>query len=67
MHNVSIEKLLEKTGSLYKLVLLASMRAIELGDGAAKLVETKPDAKIIHIAMEEIAEGKVSYKTKEKK
>jgi DNA-directed RNA polymerase subunit K/omega len=43
------------------------MRAIELGDGAARLVTASPETKSINVALQEIAEGKVSYKTKEKK
>jgi DNA-directed RNA polymerase omega subunit len=59
--DVPIEKLYEKTQSVYKLVILASRRALELNAGAPHLVENP--AKAISItALQEIAEGKVNYK-----
>ena len=67
MQNIDIEKLLNKTGSLYKLVVLTAMRAVELSDGAANLVGDKPEGKTINTALKEIAEGKIEYKVKEKK
>ncbi|MBN1525965.1 MAG: DNA-directed RNA polymerase subunit omega [Candidatus Omnitrophica bacterium] len=57
-----ISKLLNRTGSIYKLVILASRRTIELSEGAAKLVETPVHMKPMNVAIEEIAEGKVTYK-----
>ncbi|MCM8761082.1 MAG: DNA-directed RNA polymerase subunit omega [Candidatus Omnitrophica bacterium] len=65
--NVDIADLLNKTGSVYKLVILASRRAIELSEGAAKLVDAPPEAKVTNVAIQEIAEGKISYKVKEAK
>lgn len=65
--NLTIDKLINKVGSLYKLVTLASLRAVELSDGAANLVGEKQEAKPVNVALKEIAEGKVSYKAKEKK
>lgn len=65
MQDIGIDTLIEKTGSVYKLSILTAMRAIELGDGAAKLVETKPEDKVINIALKEILEGKISYKVKD--
>lgn len=67
MQDVPIDILLEKIGSVYKLVILASRRAVELNDGAAKLVEANVDEKIPAIALKEILEGKISYKAKEAK
>lgn len=67
MENVPIDELLNKTGSTYKLVILASLRAIELNEGAHPLVNHAPDAKPVNIAVREILEGKVSYKAKEAK
>jgi len=67
MYNVSVADLVKKVGSTYKLVILTSLRAIELGDGAANLIGAKPGAKVINVAMEEIAQGKISMKEKEKK
>lgn len=51
--------------SIYKVTLLAAKRAIELNNGARKLIETKTK-KFSTIALEEISEGKVKYKKKEK-
>ena len=67
MQDTPIDKLLDKTHSIYKLVILASRRAIELADGAQKLVNTPPDTKPSDIALEEILEGKVGYKIREGK
>ena len=58
MSYVPIQDLLIKTGSIYKLVILASRRATELNAGALRLVETDIE-KISSIALEEIAQGKV--------
>jgi|GEM_PF-1077805 len=65
--DTAIDSLLNKTNSLFKLVVLAAMRAIELGDGAPNLVGEKPESKPVNLAIREIAEGKISYKLKEKK
>lgn len=58
---ISIEKLYDKTGSMYKLVVLASKRALELNEGAVQLVKTK-EKNVSLAALQEIAEGKVVYK-----
>lgn len=62
MHNIDIEHLMKQTGSSYKLVILACRRAIELSEGAARLIDAPPQAKAMNVAIEEIAEGKISYK-----
>jgi len=63
-----IDKLLDKTGSIYKLVILASRRALELTDGAAsRLVDADPELKAQDIALKEILEGKITFGKKEKK
>lgn len=62
-----IDKLMDKIHSIYKLVILSSRRTIELADGAQKLVNAFADAKPSEIAIEEIIEGKISYKVKEGK
>jgi DNA-directed RNA polymerase omega subunit len=68
MQDLPIDKLWEKTGSMYKLIVLASKRALELSDnGATKLVEISSIAKVPSIALQEILEGKISYKIKEGK
>ena len=67
MQNVPVDILVNKMGSIYKLVVLASLRAVELGEGAAKLVDAKTEAKPTNVAIQEIMEGKITYKEKEKK
>jgi DNA-directed RNA polymerase omega subunit len=44
---------------MFKLVILASKRALELAEGSPKLVEALPDTKVTTLAMLEIAEDKV--------
>ncbi|MBL7085157.1 MAG: DNA-directed RNA polymerase subunit omega [Candidatus Omnitrophica bacterium] len=61
MSYVPVQDLLSKTNSIYKLVVLASKRAVELNAGAPSLVETDGE-KISSIALEEIAQGKVKLK-----
>ncbi|MBL7068627.1 MAG: DNA-directed RNA polymerase subunit omega [Candidatus Omnitrophica bacterium] len=64
MPNIPMEELLGKTGSIYKLVILASKRAVELNAGAGKLIEASPYLKLSTIALEEIRQGKVKIKKK---
>lgn len=60
---VPLEKLLDKcNNSIYKLVILASKRAIEISEGQPKLVKADAAAKPSTIALLEIAEGKVRLK-----
>ncbi|MBI3991318.1 MAG: DNA-directed RNA polymerase subunit omega [Candidatus Omnitrophica bacterium] len=61
--NISTEELLKKTGSIFKLVILASKRALELNDGAPKLIKTCSD-KSATVALEEILAGKVTLEKK---
>lgn len=61
----SMENLLDKTGSIYKLVILASKRALELNEGSPKLVETD-SKKVSTIALDEIRDGKIRIKEKKK-
>jgi len=61
MSYVPVQDLLAKTNSIYKLVVLASKRAVELNAGAPRLVEADGE-KISSIALEEIAQGKVKLK-----
>jgi DNA-directed RNA polymerase omega subunit len=57
------EKLLDKTGdSIYKLVILASKRALELAEGKPKLVDADATVKLSTLALMEIAQGKVQCK-----
>jgi DNA-directed RNA polymerase omega subunit len=69
MAYMALEKLLDKTeGSVYKLVVLASRRALEIAEGQPKLVEgssssTKPSI----IALQEIQASKLLAKGKDAK
>jgi len=63
MAYVPLEKVLDKTDySIYKLVILASKRALEIAEGQPKLVELSASTKPTTVALEEIAQGKVVYK-----
>ncbi len=62
MAQVPIEELLKRCGSVYRLVILAAKRAKEIAEGSPPLVET-PQRKVTSVALEEILEGKVLYKT----
>ncbi len=64
MDYVALEKLLDKSGgSVYKLVVLASKRALELAEGQPKLVRDVNSAdKPSTIALREVMEGKVKIK-----
>jgi len=54
------EKLLDKSmGSIYKLVILASKRALEIAEGQPKLMECASTLKPSTIALYEIADGKI--------
>lgn len=60
---VPLEKLLDKTlGSIYKLVITAARRALEIAEGQPKLVELSGAIKPSTVALHEIAEGKVQCK-----
>lgn len=62
MSYIPIEDLLGKGESIYKLVLLASRRAIEISETGQRLVNISPKVKASTVALEEIKEGKVSYR-----
>ena len=62
---VPLEALLKKTdGSIFKLVIAAAKRSLEIAEGIKPLVEASKDEKPIEIVFREIAEGKVFYKKK---
>jgi DNA-directed RNA polymerase omega subunit len=59
-----LEDMLPKAGgNSYKLISLAAERALELSNGAAKLVEAPAIEKLTTTAMREILEGKVVLKS----
>jgi len=63
MTYVPLEKLLDKSGgSMYKLVILASKRALEIAEGQPKMVNADASTKPSTVALYEIAEKKVEYK-----
>jgi len=65
MQDIPIDTLFNKTGSAYKLVILTARRAIELSEGASPLVKIRlADQKPMNIAIQEILEGRISYKIK---
>jgi len=59
-----LEKLLERIGSMYKLVIIGARRALELSEGSPKLVEASPKEKPALVALREIAQGKVTFRLK---
>lgn len=60
---VPLENLLDKSdNSIYKLVILASKRSLEIAEGQPKLVDMNSSFKPSTIALHEIAAGKVFYK-----
>jgi len=68
MGYVQMEHLLDKTSSIYKLVILAAKRAVELNQGAGRLVDdVSPGTKVSIVALKEIAEGKIKLRMSEKK
>ena len=56
-----MDDMLKKSDSIYKLVMLACVRAKELNEGAPPLIETKSQ-KWTTVALEEIKENKITYK-----
>ena len=64
---IPMEKLLEKAGSVYKLVIVAAKRALELSEGSPKLVAGNSKEKPALVALREIAEGKIGIRGKKSK
>jgi len=63
MTYVPLENLLDKCDhSIYKLVVLASKRALEIAEGQPNLVSGSSSAKPSTLALYEIAEGKVHFR-----
>ncbi|MCM8813433.1 MAG: DNA-directed RNA polymerase subunit omega [Candidatus Omnitrophica bacterium] len=62
MFTVPTEELLKKSGSVFKLVLIASQRAAELNIGAHPRVDVSRAEKNGSVALREIAEGKVEVR-----
>jgi len=65
MGYVALEKLLDKSNtreSVYKLVILASRRALEIAEGQPRMVNAPLDMKPSTVALQEIVEGKLQWK-----
>lgn len=63
MQNIYREDLLDKSdSSIYKLIIVATKRALEVAEGSPRLVDAPLDVKPTTIALMEIAQGKVRYK-----
>lgn len=60
------EKIFRDGDSIFKVTLIAAKRAIELSNGAQKLVESSSN-KFSTIALQEVSAGKVRYRVKEEK
>lgn len=61
MARIARESIFKNGASIFKTTLIAARRAIELNNGAKKLIETT-SKKFSTIALEEISQGKVGYK-----
>jgi len=66
MSYMPVGKIFKDSDSIFKLTILAARRAVELNNGANKLINTST-TKFSTIALEEIAAGRVKYKIKEAK
>ena len=65
MGYVPLEQLVDKTNmSVYKLVILASRRALELAEGQPKMVEADSSIKPSTVALYEIQQGRLGCKTR---
>ena len=64
MSYMPVGKIFKNSDSIFKLTIIAARRAVELNNGANKLIHTST-TKASTIALEEIAAGKVKYKIKE--
>jgi len=64
---IPLENLLKNTGgSIFKLVVLAAKRALEIAEGKKPLVEIPPETKPIETVFKEIDEHKITYEAKKK-
>lgn len=65
MKDVRIQNLLTKVDSQFKLVVMAAKRVKSLSHGAQSLADTKKQ-NLIDVALEEIADDKITYENEEK-
>ncbi|NQT46211.1 MAG: DNA-directed RNA polymerase subunit omega [Candidatus Omnitrophica bacterium] len=61
MAYVATEELLKHGESVFKMVITASMRTLELDTRGENLVHAGPHAKHTTVALQEMMEGKVTY------
>lgn len=66
MNSVPMEKIMMKGSSVYKMVIVAAKRALEISNGLPRLVECSTKEKPSMVALREIAAGKVALKVKKK-
>lgn len=65
MNYVPLEKVLDKAdNSIYRLVIMASKRALEIAEGQPVLIEKRTFNKPSLLALEEISVGKIRCKIK---
>lgn len=63
MQNFSRDVLAESAGgSIYKLVILATKRALEIAEGSPKLIDVDNSLKPTTVAIMEIAQNKIKIK-----
>ncbi|HAH20557.1 MAG: DNA-directed RNA polymerase subunit omega [Omnitrophica WOR_2 bacterium GWF2_43_52] len=63
MKTIYREDLLDKSdSSIYRLIIVATKRALEVAEGAPRLIEAEVNVKPTTIALLEILEGKVKMK-----
>ena len=63
MAYIPIEQLLDKAdNSIYKLVMLAAKRTLEIAEGQPKLAPADSSSKPCNLALQEIAAGRVRLK-----
>ena len=67
MLGITIEKLMDKVDSKYRLVLIAAQRAVQLAKGAPPLVDAARSRKPTYLALEELAQGKLTYRIQKNK
>lgn len=58
------ELMINADNSIYKLVILATKRALEIAEGAPKLVDVDNSSKATTVALMEIGQGRVRVKVK---
>ncbi|MBI4846052.1 MAG: DNA-directed RNA polymerase subunit omega [Candidatus Omnitrophica bacterium] len=64
MLEIPKEELMKKTGSIFKLAVLAAKRTAQLNDGRKPKTEPGEFKKNQAIALKEIAEGKIHFSEK---